>query len=57
MLELAYLNSYFKPGLKNLLDVAVLDHAEVHAELAIDQERGRQMKFRSTSRGGACPSC
>lgn len=29
VLELAYLNSYYQTGLKNLLDVAVLEHAEV----------------------------
>ena len=33
MLETAYLNSYYQTGLKNLLDVAVLEHAEVHREL------------------------
>ena len=29
VLELAYLNSWFQTGLKNLLDVAVLEHAEL----------------------------
>ncbi|MCC7462474.1 MAG: magnesium-translocating P-type ATPase [Gammaproteobacteria bacterium] len=33
VLELAYLNSYYQTGLKNLLDVAVLEHAEVQREL------------------------
>ena len=33
VLEFAYLNSYYQTGLKNLLDVAVLDHVEVHREL------------------------
>jgi Mg2+-importing ATPase len=33
VLEYAYLNSYYQTGLKNLLDVAVLNHAEVHIEL------------------------
>jgi len=33
VLEYAYLNSYYQTGLKNLLDVAVLDHLEVHARL------------------------
>lgn len=28
VLEMAYLNSYYQTGLKNLLDVAVLEHAE-----------------------------
>jgi len=35
VLEYAYLNSYYQTGLKNLLDVAVLKHAEVHRELEI----------------------
>jgi Mg2+-importing ATPase len=30
VLEMAYLNSYYQTGLKNLLDVAVLEHIEVH---------------------------
>jgi Mg2+-importing ATPase len=33
VLEFAYLNSYYQTGLRNLLDVAVLDHVEVHREL------------------------
>ncbi len=33
VLEAAYLNSYYQTGLKNLLDVAVLEHTEVHKEL------------------------
>lgn len=33
VLEMAFLNSYYQTGLKNLLDVAVLEHAEVHREL------------------------
>ena len=35
VLEYAYLNSYYQTGLKNLLDVAVLEHAEVHRELGV----------------------
>ena len=35
VLEYAYLNSYYQTGLKNLLDVAVLTHVEVHRELEI----------------------
>lgn len=35
VLEMAYLNSYYQTGLKNLLDVAVLEHAEVHRELEV----------------------
>jgi Mg2+-importing ATPase len=37
VLSLAYLNSYYQTGLKNLLDVAVLEHGEVKAELAVDK--------------------
>ena len=35
VLEMAYLNSYHQTGLKNLLDVAVLEHVEVHRELNV----------------------
>jgi len=35
VLEYAYLNSYYQTGLKNLLDVAVLEHADVHSELNV----------------------
>ncbi|MBF0153865.1 MAG: magnesium-translocating P-type ATPase [Magnetococcales bacterium] len=33
VLEAAYLNSYYQTGLKNLLDVAVLEHTEVQREI------------------------
>ncbi len=36
VLQYAYLNSHFQSGLRNLLDVAVLRHAELHKELEID---------------------
>jgi P-type Mg2+ transporter len=36
VLQYAYLNSHFQSGLKNLLDVAVLEHAEMHKTLGID---------------------
>lgn len=35
ILEFAYLNSYFQTGLKNLMDVAVLDHAELKKSLIV----------------------
>jgi len=35
----AYLISYFQTGLKNVLDRAVLKHAELHGELAIEKYR------------------
>jgi Mg2+-importing ATPase len=37
VLSLAYINSFYQTGLKNLLDVAVLDHGELRAELKIDK--------------------
>ncbi len=36
VLQYAYLNSHFQSGLKNLLDVAVLEHVEIHKILGID---------------------
>ena len=35
VLEYAYLNSYYQTGLKNLLDVAVLERVEVHKALDV----------------------
>ena len=35
VLEYAYLNSYYQTGLKNLLDVAVLERVEVHTALDV----------------------
>ena len=37
VLQYAYLNSHFQSGLKNLLDVAVLEHVEMHKVLGIDE--------------------
>jgi len=37
VLEYAYLNSYYQTGLKNLLDVAVLEHGEMHQRLGVVQ--------------------
>ena len=37
VLEYAYLNSFYQSGLKNLLDVAVLKHAELDEKLKIDE--------------------
>ncbi len=36
VLNYAYFNSFYQTGLKNMLDVAVLDHHEVKAELQVD---------------------
>ena len=41
VLALAYLNSFYQTGLKNLLDVAVLEHGELKAELAVDRAYGK----------------
>lgn len=38
VLQYAYLNSHFQSGLKNLLDVAVLEHVEMHAILGIGED-------------------
>ncbi|MGH8373602.1 MAG: magnesium-translocating P-type ATPase [Gammaproteobacteria bacterium] len=38
VLELAYLNSYYQSGLRNLLDVAVLEKTEVRAALNPDED-------------------
>jgi Mg2+-importing ATPase len=35
VLQLAYLNSYYQTGLKNLLDVAILEHAELEKGLRV----------------------
>lgn len=35
VLQLAYLNSYYQTGLKNLLDVAILEHAEIQEGLHV----------------------
>jgi P-type Mg2+ transporter len=38
VLQYAYLNSHFQSGLKNLLDIAILEHAEVHKMLGVDTD-------------------
>ena len=47
VLEMAYLNSYYQTGLKNLLDVAVLKHVEVDQELnpARNYRKGDEIPF------------
>lgn len=35
VLELAYLNSYYQTGLKNMLDVAVLEQVQLHHDLEV----------------------
>ena len=41
VLALAYLNSFYQTGLRNLLDVAVLEHGELQRELAVDEAYGK----------------
>ena len=60
VLHYAYLNSHFQSGLKNLLDVAVLQHVDLHKILGIDsgyqQDRRDPVRFRppaSLGRGRA----
>ncbi|HUY69293.1 MAG TPA: magnesium-translocating P-type ATPase [Alphaproteobacteria bacterium] len=36
VLQYAYLNSYYQSGLKNLLDIAVLEHAELRRDLHLE---------------------
>lgn len=38
VLQYAYLNSFYQSGLKNLLDVAVLEHVDVRKDLHIDDQ-------------------
>ncbi len=38
VLNFAYLNSFYQTGLKNLLDIAVLEHVEVREDLHIDDQ-------------------
>ena len=47
VLEYAYLNSHFQSGLKNLLDVAVLDHVEIkeHVQLEHRFEKIDELPF------------
>ncbi|AQW96578.1 magnesium-translocating P-type ATPase [Elizabethkingia anophelis] len=63
VLKWAYLNSFHQTGLKNILDQAVLDHAEVHNlmkadelymkvdEIPFDFERRRMSVVLNTSKG------
>ena len=37
MLRYAYLNSFYQSGLKNLLDIAVLEHVDIRHDLHIDE--------------------
>jgi len=56
VLEYAYLNSHFQSGLKNLLDVAVLDHVELKDTSSSSIALKKSTSCPSTFRGGACRS-
>ena len=49
VLDYAYLNSYHQTGLKNLLDVAVLEHVELQRKLNVtrqfQQDRRSSLRF------------
>ena len=38
VLNFAYLNSFYQTGLKNLLDIAVLEHVDVRKDLHLDEQ-------------------
>lgn len=38
VLKWAFLNSYYQTGLKNLMDKAILEHAELHAILKVEEQ-------------------
>ncbi|MDE3214334.1 MAG: magnesium-translocating P-type ATPase [Bacteroidota bacterium] len=38
VMKWAYLNSFYQTGLKNLLDIAVLEHGEVHDLIKVEEE-------------------
>lgn len=51
VLSLAYLNSHFQTGLKNLMDRAILDHEHLHARLDVPQhEKVDEIPFDFTRR-------
>ena len=54
VLEFAWLNSFYQTGLKNLLDVAVLDYAVQHDIVYKLQHYRKSTKSPSTSCGDAC---
>ena len=56
VLEYAYLNSHYQSGLKNLLDVAVLQHVELGKNLTCSTNTRTSTKFLSTSCAGVSPS-
>ena len=45
VLQLGYLNSYYQTGLKNLLDVAILKHAEIQEDCTSQQITGLRIEI------------
>ncbi|MGD0073722.1 MAG: magnesium-translocating P-type ATPase [Candidatus Binataceae bacterium] len=46
VLELAFLNSHFQTGLRNVLDRAILDHEEIHKDLRVaDYSKADEIPF------------
>jgi len=55
VLEYAYLNSHYQSGLKNLLDVAVLQHIELGKNFICSINTKTSTKFHSTLSAGGFP--
>jgi P-type Mg2+ transporter len=55
VLALAYMNSHFQTGLRNVLDRAVLAHTETHSHAKIPNTQ-RWTRSRSTSSAASCRS-
>jgi Mg2+-importing ATPase len=56
VLQYAYLNSHFQSGLKNLLDVAVLQHVEIHKVSRLGEDSPKSTRSLSISPAAASPS-
>jgi len=50
----AYLNSYYQTGLKNLMDVAVLDHVQLERRAMVDDRYHKIDEIPLISAAGAC---
>jgi Mg2+-importing ATPase len=55
VLALAYLNSHFQTGLRNLMDRAILDHVHLHEQLNVPAHE-KVDEYRSTSHARLCRS-
>lgn len=54
ILQLAWLNSFHQSGMKNLMDIAVVEHADALGRAASRPTTARWTSCRSTSCAGAC---